>query len=47
MKHDQSNPNNVPHHAPGRGSDKEHPETPADANERFREEEKKEEEKQP
>ena len=28
-------------HAPGKGSDKEHPETPSDANERFRKENEK------
>ena len=34
------NTHNTPH-APGTGSDKEHPETPPDANQRFREEEHK------
>jgi hypothetical protein len=35
-----NNPSEDKNHAPGRGSDKHHPETPPDANERFNKKEK-------
>ena len=41
MKNDQAGSNQPPH-APGAGSDKQHPETPSDANERFKKQEKEE-----
>lgn len=42
MKKDHEN---EPNHAPGAGSDKQHPETPADANARFQIQKKEEEQK--
>lgn len=41
MKHHQNSTDKTPH-APGTGSDKQHPETPADANERFNKQKKDE-----
>ena len=37
-KEDEKNKSH--HHSPGAGSDKQHPETPSDANERFKKNEK-------
>jgi len=36
MKQNQKDTKIKPNHAPGAGSDKQHPNTPPDANERFR-----------
>ncbi|MEO8402483.1 MAG: hypothetical protein ABI597_11950 [Gammaproteobacteria bacterium] len=36
MKINQNNLNEQADHAPGAGSDKQHPETPSDANDRFK-----------
>ncbi|HEX2548621.1 MAG TPA: hypothetical protein VHM20_02245 [Gammaproteobacteria bacterium] len=40
MEKNKNTPFKDDNHAPGRGSDKQHPETPANANERFQKKEK-------
>jgi len=35
-ENNQKDKKNIPNHAPGKGSDKQHPNTPNDANERFK-----------
>jgi hypothetical protein len=46
MKNEHHNPSPA-NHAPGAGSDKQHPDTPSDANDRFKKQEKEDVEKHP